>query len=225
MTDRPSPESLATPVDHSGLSAKRVIVGAIVGVVSAGLAVTSGASWSVAALCASDAAALVFIVWVWATVAGDDAKVTARMARAEDASRAASEAVLMAAGVASLVAVAFTLAQAHHSQAPERGLLTALAFASVALAWTSVHTVYLLRYARLYYTPPDGGIDFHGEEPAYLDFAYLALTIGMTFQVSDTDLMHKSVRRTALHHALLSYLFGTVIVAITVSSAAALLGQ
>jgi len=55
--------------------------------------------------------------------------------------------------------------------------------------------------------------------------AYLALTIGMTFQVSDTDLMVKRVRRVALRHALLSYLYGTVIVAITVSTVASLLGQ
>ena len=95
---------------------------------------------------------------------------------------------------------------------------------SVALAWISVHTVFMLRYARLYYSPPDGGIDFHGDKPDYKDFAYLALTIGMTFQVSDTDLLGKRVRRTALHHALLSYVFGTGIVAVTVSSVAALLG-
>lgn len=150
---------------------------------------------------------------------------TARIAGAEDASRTAAEAVLIGAGDASLLAVAFVLAQASHSHAPARGLLTALAFGSVALAWTSVHTVYVLRYARLYYSPPEGGIDFHGEAPAYLDFAYLALTIGMTFQVSDTDLTHKPIRRSALHHALLSYVFGTVIVAITVSSVGALLGN
>ena len=72
---------------------------------------------------------------------------------------------------------------------------------------------------------PVGGIDFHDDHPDYLDFAYLALTIGMTFQVSDTDLTGERVRRIALHHALTSYVFGTVIVAITVSSVAALLGQ
>jgi uncharacterized membrane protein len=83
----------------------------------------------------------------------------------------------------------------------------------------------MFRYARLYYSPPEGGIDFQGEAPAYLDVAYLALTIGMTFQVSDTDLPGKRVRRVALHHALLSYLFGTGIVAITVSSVAGLLGR
>ena len=183
-----------------------------------------GASWSVAALCASDVAAIVFVVWVWVTVAGADAEATSQIARAEDASRAAAEAVLVGAGAASLVAVAFTLGQAGHTGAPGRGLLTALALGSVALAWTSVHTVFVLRYARLYYTPPEGGIDFHGETPDYRDFAYLALTIGMTFQVSDTDLAGKRVRRVALHHALLSYVFGTGIVAITVSSVAALLG-
>ena len=116
-------------------------------------------------------------------------------------------------------------AQAGHTGPPGRGLLTALAIGSVALAWTSVHTVYVLRYARLYYSPPEGGIDFHGETPDYVDFAYLGLTIGMTFQVSDTDLTGKRIRRVALHHALLSYLFGTGIVAIAVSSVATLLGR
>ena len=133
--------------------------------------------------------------------------------------------MLLVAGSASLVAVGFTLGQAGHAVAPERGLLTALALGSVALAWMSVHTVFVLRYARLFYTAPMGGIDFGGEAPDYRDFAYLALTIGMTFQVSDTDLTGKRVRRVALHHALLSYVFGTGIVAITVSSVAALVGR
>ena len=194
--------------EHSGLAARRVIAGAIGGLAAAALAASEGASWSVAALFASDVAALVFVIWVWLTVADADAGTTARIARTEDASRAAAEAILIGAGAASLVAVAFTLREAGHSGSPERGLLTALALASVLLAWTSIHTVFLLRYARLYYSPPVGGIDFGDEAPDYRDFAYLALTIGMTFQVSDTDLRGKRVRRVALHHALLSYVFG-----------------
>jgi uncharacterized membrane protein len=216
---------MTDPVDHSGLAAKRVIIGATGGLAAAAIAVAEGASWSVAALFASDVAAIVFVSWVWLTVAGADHQATARIARAEDASRAAAEAILLGAGAASLVAVAFTLGQAGHAGSPERGLLTALALGSVALAWMSVHTVFVLRYARLYYSSPTGGIDFHGEDPDYRDFAYLGLTIGMTFQVSDTELVGKRIRRVALHHALLSYVFGTGIVAITVSSVAALLGR
>jgi uncharacterized membrane protein len=225
VTEAPQPDPQTVPPNNSGLAAKRVVVGALGGIAVAGIAVAEGASWSVAALGATDVAALVFVAWVWISVAGADAGATARLARAEDASRAAAEAVLFGAGAASLFAVGFTLAQASHVHAPDRGLLTVLALVSVALAWSAVHTVYALRYARIYYTPPDGGIDFKGDIPDYLDFAYLAMTIGMTFQVSDTDLVGKRVRRQALRHALTSYVFGTVIVAVAVSSVASLLGR
>lgn len=160
-----APDIDAVRSDRSGLTARRVIVGVVGGAAAAARAVTNGASWAVAALCASDAAALVFVVWVWVSVAGADTVVTARLARAEDASRTAAEAILIGAGAASLIAVAFTLAQAGRAHAPARGLLSALAIVSVALAWTSIHTVFALRYARLYYSPPDGGIDFSGEMP------------------------------------------------------------
>jgi uncharacterized membrane protein len=88
---------------------------------------------------------------------------------------------------------------------------------TIILSWGVVHTVYMLRYAHLYYNPPRGGIDFNGDEPNYLDFAYLAFTLGMTYQVSDTDIQDQTIRRTVLAHTLLSYVFGTVIIAATIN--------
>jgi uncharacterized membrane protein len=89
---------------------------------------------------------------------------------------------------------------------------------AIVAAWACVHTVFTLRYARLYYADPVGGIDFHDDYPPdYIDLAYVALTIGMTFQVSDTDLTARSIRRAAVRHALLSYVFGAVIVAVTIN--------
>jgi uncharacterized membrane protein len=44
----------------------------------------------------------------------------------------------------------------------------------------------------------------------------------MTYQVSDTDLTTRAVRRTALRHALLSYVFGTAIIAVTINVVAGL---
>jgi uncharacterized membrane protein len=84
----------------------------------------------------------------------------------------------------------------------------------------------MLRYARLYYRSGQiGGIDFNEEGPPdYLDFAYVAFTIGLTFQVSDTNLSSKQIRRLALRHALLSYLFGAVIIGLTINVVATLLG-
>ena len=80
------------------------------------------------------------------------------------------------------------------------------------------------RYARLYYTGPDGGIDFNQDAPPrYSDFAYLAFTIGMTFQVSDPDLQTADIRATALRQGLLFYLLGAVILATTINLVSGLL--
>jgi uncharacterized membrane protein len=93
----------------------------------------------------------------------------------------------------------------------------------VLLSWTVIHTVFALRYARLYYSGTDGGVDFHEDaKPRFSDFAYLAFTVGMTFQVSDTDLNTSAFRATVLRHALLSHLFGTVVVALTINLVAGL---
>ncbi len=94
----------------------------------------------------------------------------------------------------------------------------------MVLSWAVVHTVFTLRYAHEYYAAPSGGIDFKNDAPPdYQDFAYVAFTVGMTFQVSDTDVQKRVIRRTILRHALLSYLFGAVILAVTINVVANLL--
>jgi uncharacterized membrane protein len=184
----------------------------------------TGASPSVTALVGWDAAAIVFLTLVWVAVMPMGAAATAASAQAEDASRTEGEAILVGAGTASLVAVGFTLVDAGRSAGAARVSLIALAVVSVVLAWASVHTIYALRYARLYYAGPVGGIDFNGDDPpCYLDFAYVALTVGMTSQVSDTSLTRPRLRRSAIHHALLSYLFAAVVVALMINIVASLL--
>ena len=67
-------------------------------------------------------------------------------------------------------------------------------------------------------------MDFNqDEDPTYRDFAYLAFTIGMTYQVSDTNLTDGRIRATALRHALLSFVFGTAIIATMINVVAGLL--
>ncbi len=88
-----------------------------------------------------------------------------------------------------LAAVGLALLRAGSAGGATKAYLISLGVVSVALSWGLVHTIFTLRYARSYYSPVEGGIDFNEDDPpTYLDFAYLALTIGMTFQVSDTNL-------------------------------------
>jgi uncharacterized membrane protein len=142
----------------------------------------------------------------------------------EDTSIRLSELIILTSGVALLAAVGLVLVRAGAATGGTKASLIVLGVLSVALTWALLHTVFTLRYARTYYRRPVGGIDFNEEDPpTYLDFAYLALTIGMTFQVSDTNLTTKSIRRIALVHALLSYLYGAVIVALVINVVSSLL--
>jgi uncharacterized membrane protein len=97
-------------------------------------------------------------------------------------------------------------------------VLTVMAVLAVAVSWVVVHTMYALRYAHLYYREQPGGIDFHDDEaPDYRDFGYLAFTIGMSFAVSDPDINDRTIRRTVTEHALVSYVFGAIIVGLTIN--------
>ena len=167
--------------------------------------------------------AAVFCIWVWASVWGMDAEATAAHAKGESPGRDLADLILLGASIASLIAVGLVLFGAGGQRGATKYIQAGLAVASVTVSWVLVHTVFTLKYARIYYGHPVGGIDFNQEErPQYSDFAYLAFTLGMTFQVSDTDLQNKTVRRTALRHALISFPLGTVIIATAVNLVAGL---
>ena len=125
--------------------------------------------------------------------------------------------LLVGASVASLLGAGYALHLAGQHSGTPRLLLIGVAVLTVVLSWTVINTVYTLRYADLHYRSKAGGIAFGTEDeqerPSYRDFAYVAFTIGMTYQVSDTTLRDPRIRRTVLAHALLSYVFGVVIVA------------
>jgi uncharacterized membrane protein len=200
----------------------RVAVSAGAGALGA-LAVSIVGPWWLIPLSGWDIAALLFVSWMWRSLWPLDAVDTAKQAKRENPRRAPADALLLSASVTSLIAVGLVLVRAGNSNDLSKALLVGLSVASIVLAWSVVHTVYTLRYAKLYYEGGPGGVDFNAEgAPCYIDFAYLALTIGMTFQVSDTNLKTTSVRRTALRHALLSYAFGTLIIATTINLVAGL---
>jgi uncharacterized membrane protein len=199
-----------------------VVLGVIAGVL-VGLAYHP----DVGPLAGYDVGALVFIVPIWLAIWPMDANATSTHAASEDPTRAAADVMLLTAAVASLAAIGFLIAQTNSHHGSTRNFDVTLGACSVALSWLVVHTVFTLKYARLYYRGGgigyEGGVEFEDQvRPPYTDFAYLAFTVGMTFQVSDTDLQSTEYRRLALRHALLSYLFGAVILAVAINLIAGL---
>lgn len=96
---------------------------------------------------------------------------------------------------------------------------------AIAFSWAMVHMSFAFRYAHLFYGDEKGrfsrhanGLIFPGtEQPDYFDFVYFSFGIGMTFQVADITITSKGVRRLALLHSLVSFVFNTVIIAVTIS--------
>ncbi|HEX6886539.1 MAG TPA: DUF1345 domain-containing protein [Candidatus Nanopelagicales bacterium] len=193
--------------------------------VSAGVGIVLGAVVALAydpvggGLVAWVVAGSVFLGWTWTSIWPMDAEDTARVARREDPSRRVRDLVLLLLAVGTLLTVGLVIFRAHDSGP----LRLALGVACVAASWGVLHTIFVLRYARLYYEEPVGGIDFNQEpDPTYRDFAYLSFSVGMTFQVSDTDIGQATIRTAVLRHALLSFIFGTVILAVTINLLAGL---
>lgn len=136
----------------------------------------------------------------------------------------------IAATVFSLIAVLGEFAAIKDVHAAHRSLHIVLVVVTLLASWLMVHTTFAFRYAHEFYSRTPGqsdldrGLEFPGERsPDYLDFVYFALVLGMTFQVSDVQITARKMRRLATVHGLLSFLFNTIILALTVNIAAGLL--
>ena len=195
----------------------RLAIVFVIGLVAAAAALLF-TSWPFALIIGWAVATALFTSSIWLTISYMDAGATRVHATREDPSRPLTDALLLGATTISLVDVGYVLVKASVASGAHQAWLAGLAVISVALSWLVIHTLFTLRYALLYYQGAPGGIDFNQpEDPRYTDFAYLAFSIGMTFQVSDTDLTAHPMRATALRHSLLSFLFGSVILGTTIN--------
>ena len=174
-------------------------------------------SLRISAFTAWNAGALALLGVAWGLILRSPADATRAHAAADDPGRAAVTALVLMTSTSSLISAVVLVHRAQAIQGAEGDALVALCLANVALCWALTHTAFALRYAHLYYRDDDegvGGVDFPGgAQPAYVDFAYLAFTVGMCFQVSDTSVSSPQIRRTVLLHAVMSFVYNTAIVA------------
>lgn len=195
---------------------RRLVVAALLGLV-VGFVINWFFGWKIALLAGWDGFVLGLILQFFADIRGHTPESTAQAAKRDDLGHSLLDILVTTAALASLGAVFFMLTSGSSS-------LWRIGFGliSIVLSWAVVHTLYTLRYAALYYADQKGGIDFSSGRPVFTDFAYLAFTIGMTYQVSDTTLKTSAIRKIALQHALLSFIFGTAIIATTINFVAGL---
>lgn len=162
--------------------------------------------------------AIVTVIWLLLIVWPMDGAQTRSHARTEDPGRRPARLIALVGSIASLGAVAVVLTQTRNAPDPIAFLLAGISVLSVAASWGLIQVDYMLRVAAVYYADPVGGINFNqDEDPMYTDFAYFSVGLGMTYQVSDTNITRNDIRRIVIAQTMLAYLFGAVILATVIN--------
>jgi uncharacterized membrane protein len=147
----------------------------------------------------------------------------------EDESRWVFLAIMAGAAFFSMFAVLGVLHQARGAGGHVTVELALLAAATILLSWLFAHTIFAVHYAHEYFgdfsQKRAPGLDFPGNDdtPDYWDFLYFSFVVGMTCQVSDVQVITSRWRRLVLAHGLVSFLYNTIVLALSINLLAGLL--
>lgn len=179
------------------------------------------AGWLSSLTVGFDAAALAFLVSLVPLLGGNDPHQIRCRAEANEANRIVVLAITSLLTVVILAAISGELPGARHGQLASSVQLVA----TLLLIWLFANSVYALHYAHDYYRVDSGhggdagGLDFPGglAEPGYIDFAYFAFTLGMTFQTSDTAITSSRFRAVVILHSFAAFVFNIGVIAFTIN--------
>jgi uncharacterized membrane protein len=177
-------------------------------------------------LVAWDIGVACYLALAWAMALRSSTVKMQERAAQEDESAVAVLVLTLAASVASLAAIAAELAGIHDDQAAPQALRLSIAAVTILCSWFFVHTIYAIHYAHEYYGDAGErqGLAFpHEGKPDYWDFLYFSFNLGAAAQTSDVAIVSRRMRRLALAHTILSFLFNTTILALAVNAGAGLL--
>ena len=174
-----------------------------------------------------NAGAIIYLATTWwLFLTASEAKVRSRAAE-EDEGVPVLLLIVLAAILASLGAVVDAMITAKDSTDDIKFLVGVAAGSTMMLSWLVLQSAFVLHYAHRHFGRGEGqgGIQFPGEPPtSYMDFAYLAFSVGATFQVSDNSILTSKLRRLVTAHAAAAYFYNTAILALGINIIASLVG-
>lgn len=195
----------------------RLIVSLLIFIVASAVLVAVKLLLATAILLGFDLAAVVFL-GIMMRLFNDASPVNMRrQARVQDAGRWG----ILWSGVVLSAVVLVALSTELHAAKGGGLLALVVGVVSIVLSWLFLNTMFAIHYAHGFYGDfgeKHEGLEFPDTpEPDYWDFAYFAVVIGMTFQVSDVQITSRYLRRVVLLHSVIAFFFNVFIIAITVN--------
>lgn len=213
---------------HSIMLRPRVFFGALAGIAALYLlphTLKPAVRWSLA----WDIGGLVYLILALQLMMRFDAnKMRARAARADD-SGFIILALILVAILASFAAMTGLAGEAKEAPKAEKLLYLGLAGLTLFVSWLVTQIVFTIHYAHQHYArtlDPKANAPLlfpDDDKPDYWDFFYFATSIGATSQTSDVAIRSKTMRRLVTLHAVVSFFFNTMVLAITINIAAGLI--
>jgi uncharacterized membrane protein len=153
-----------------------------------------------------------------------------READIERESRIAVLVIVVLGSLFTLLALVTQLGALKTEHGLDRTISVTLSVSTIFLSWLLMHLVFAIYYAHEFHGEGrdrtgghGGGLSFPGEStPDYLDFLYFSFVVGTTAQTSDVEITSRRMRRVVMLHGILSFVFNTAVIALTVNLAAQL---
>lgn len=175
-------------------------------------------------LTAWDVSIALYLILVYELMARAEVERIRHHAAIEDEGQIGIMVLSVTAALASLGAIVVKLGTTAVNETPRQPVELVLALLTILLSWGFIHTIFGLHYAHQFYGETGegaGGLGFPSDdEPDYWDFVYFSFVIGMTSQVSDVTVKAKPIRHAVTAHAILSFVFNTALLALTINIAA-----
>ena len=210
---------------------KRLLGGVVAGFAGWAAATAMGAPFGARVLIGWNVGALIYLAAVWAVfIRAGDAEIRERAAR-QDETRGVILVLAVLAIVASLAGIVAALASVKGASAPDRTLVTSLAALTLISSWFVLQSLFVAHYAHRHFQETERGgpeVGFHlPGEPArtYLDFAYLAICVGATAQVSDPEVRTSRLRNLVTAHAITAFFYNTAVLAVGINILSGMIGH
>jgi len=178
-----------------------------------------------------NAGALTYLGAIWTLyLRAGEAEVRERAAR-HDEGRGVILAIAILAILASLGGIVGALSAVAGESAAQHHLVDALAALTLISSWFVLQSLFVAHYAHRHFQEEaasggKSGFTFPGEPPrTYLDFAYLAICVGATAQVSDPGVQTTSLRSLVTAHAITAFFYNTAVLALGINILSGLLGH